>query len=654
MDLTKRRRDIQVLRGIAVLAVVLFHANENYFSLGYLGVDIFFVISGFVVTPLILRIFSDTAGESKCFNLKVFYERRFYRLAPALIVTIIISAIVIFLVGPIADHPRIARQGIATLLLVGNLGAYKYSGDYFSPNPNPLVHTWSLSVEEQIYIFLPLIFVVFVRNLTKIKKTTAVILFCMLMISFVIFLFPLTLQPLYYMVGIELNSKFSFYSPFNRIWQFSAGGLAFLFGNRFREYISKIPRSIHKATMITSALVLFSPIKTSLQTGSLLATLITVIILLSKSLDQLPNQLIEKLEWVGDRSYSIYLVHMPILYVAQYSPVTQIGNGDNRSAQSLIAVVVSVLLGALSFSRIENKYRYKSKPNRTSLKSIAVFLIIIVFIPTMILFSLDRSSTFELKNSGLPVPESIPPWNWDRTCQFYSPQPNINLKPCRYGKQDSKGAILLIGDSHAASISESMISLGTSNDLNTYIFTFQGCGFILDKEELNPLYSYPYLTPDCLKHNQLILEFVKSLKPIFVVYHTRSAAATIIPNNSVSRQYYNEIVAQNLEFLMMQGAKIIHIGSVPELNLVTRIQDWFNVKSTWSTIPFEDNLFWERRTHAYFYLNTLAIFCPSEVCTNNSPNGWLFHDSNHLSRIGAEKLIPRLDPLIKRVLGGKH
>ena len=155
----KYRSDIQALRGLAVFAVVLFHAKESYFPLGYLGVDVFFVISGFVVTPLILGIFTDRSngvGEHLS-NLIYFYKRRFYRLAPALAAVLTISAVLVFFFGPIADHQRFARQGMATLLLVGNFGATRYSGDYFSPNPNPLVHTWSLSVEEQIYIFLPLI-----------------------------------------------------------------------------------------------------------------------------------------------------------------------------------------------------------------------------------------------------------------------------------------------------------------------------------------------------------------------------------------------------------------------------------------------------------------------------------------------------------------
>ena len=653
---TKYRRDIQVLRGLAVLAVVLFHANESYFPLGYLGVDVFFVISGFVVTPLILRIFTEQAnGGGRLSNLRYFYTRRFYRLAPALAVTLTISAVTIFLLGPIGDQDRFARQGIATLLLVGNLGAYRFSGDYFSPNPIPLVHTWSLSVEEQIYIFLPLVLMLFLHNRRRLKKITAVALGCISAISFISFLFPTVLQPLYSRAGIEYASRFSFYSPVDRIWQFTIGGLGFLFLDRYQSHKWKISKSSNFVAVITVVIILFGSIHMSLKVSSIFASLFAVTVIVYKSLDVLPEILIAKLEWFGDRSYSIYLVHMPLLYLAKYSPVTQIGNGENRIIQSVIAVVASILLGALSYSKIENKYRNRGKGDHSSLKTIVVSLVLTLLIPVVIFVSLDRSTAFGLKNRPLPVPSEILPWNWDKECQFYSPQPNINPEPCQYGNHNSGRSILLIGDSHAASDSRAIISLGNSNDMNTFVFTFQGCGFVLNSKDFKSQYSYPYLTPDCIKHNQSILNFVQDSKPTVVIYAHRSSSIMVSPNNSNSRTQYNEMVLKNLKVLMKENIEIIHIGSEPELlPIITRVQDWENSKGKFSNIPFEDNSFWENNKVTDYYLSTLNIFCPKNVCRNNSTKGWLFHDADHLSEIGANSLIPELDPLIKAILNKKH
>jgi peptidoglycan/LPS O-acetylase OafA/YrhL len=228
---TNYRKDVQVLRGLAVLAVLLFHCYPNLFPLGYLGVDVFFVISGFVVTPLILRIPTDSTDRNSTLlsGLSNFYKRRFFRLAPALTASLMMSAILVFLLLPPTSHERFARQGIATLLLLGNLGAYEYSGDYFHPNPNPLIHTWSLSVEEQIYFALPLILLLFLTS----NKRRGVFL---LLVFITVFSFTLSLgviETFYSRLGIENEVLFSFYSPINRIWQFTLGGLGFLILDRY-------------------------------------------------------------------------------------------------------------------------------------------------------------------------------------------------------------------------------------------------------------------------------------------------------------------------------------------------------------------------------------------------------------------------------------
>ena len=221
------RTDVQILRGVALIAVVCFHAFEKSFPNGYLGVDVFFLISGFVITPQILEIFSSRSGRVG--RLKSFYIRRLYRLIPALGATIGFSSVLMLILGSPEDHQRFARQGISTLLFGGNFGAYLFSQNYFSPNPNPLVHTWSLAVEQQFYIFLPLILSPLLFK--KIRTNTYLFsIFLLISIpSLVSFLNPTLLAPLYSRIGINLASQFSFYSTIDRVWQFALGSVAFLF-----------------------------------------------------------------------------------------------------------------------------------------------------------------------------------------------------------------------------------------------------------------------------------------------------------------------------------------------------------------------------------------------------------------------------------------
>jgi hypothetical protein len=247
---------------------------------------------------------------------------------------------------------------------------------------------------------------------------------------------------------------------------------------------------------------------------------------------------------------------MPLLYLANYSPATQYGNGGNRIIQSIIAVILSILLGALSYSKIEDRYRNRVKTNYSGLKTIAVSIVVTLVIPMIIFVSLDRSTVLTLKNNKVPVPNKILPWSWDKKCQFYSPQPNISNEPCRYGNHNSGKSILLIGDSHAVSDSRAIISLGDSNEMDTFVFTFEGCGFVLGNKDFNPSYSYPYLTPNCIKHNQAILKFIQNSKPTVVIYAHRSSSIMVSPNNSVSRTQYNKMVLKNLKVLMREDIEL--------------------------------------------------------------------------------------------------
>jgi hypothetical protein len=125
----------------------------------------------------------------------------------------------------------------------------------------------------------------------------------------------------------------------------------------------------------------------------------------------------------------------------------------------------------------------------------------------------------------------------------------------------------------------------------------------------------------------------------------------VSPNNSKSRTQYREMIAKNLKLLMKENIDIIHIGSTPEL-LPSRtvLQDGFRNKGIFSKIPFEDNSFWKSNRITNYYLDTLDIFCPEKVCRNNSSEGWMFQDGDHLSELGANKLIPKLSPVIKEIL----
>ena len=640
-SVTKYRRDIQVLRGLAVLAVVLFHAKESYFPLGYLGVDVFFVISGFVVTPLILRIFTDQAnGGGRLSNLRYFYMRRFYRLAPALAVVLTISAVTIFLVGPIGDHQRFARQGIATLLLAGNAGAYKYSGDYFSPNPNPLVHTWSLSVEEQIYIFLPLILILILRNRKNLKKITAFTLGVISAVSFVSFLFPVILQPLYSRTGIAIASQFSFYSPIDRIWQFTAGGLTYLLIDRYHYRIRKIPKGIQLLSVIAVIMILFGPLHMNLKVSSIFASLIAVTVITFKSLDVLPEILIEKLEWFGDRSYSIYLVHMPLLYLAKYSPVTQIGNGENRIIQLVIAVVASILLGALSYSKIENKFRGRGRSDARGFKTISAAMVLTLVLPLFMFISID-------------IGQKVQYWGLDKNIQQPTYAGALDPKclrdseigpPCLYNTTGATKTVLLIGDSHAGHISQAVVDAAKSAKWNAVVWTHSGCHVQFQR-------SIPgQVSDNCIDMNNSMKKWVEENKPYAIIVSQfvhfdssqkdlRDALTSLrlivpnillIENSPIFPDGKNFMVRRPL---VMSPYKPPKEFSQSNMQIIDQVAS--NQLANWA------------RNNGISTLNFDAIFCNRGICSRWSDAGWLYRDDGHFSVAGAALTIPKLSNYLR-------
>ena len=149
-----RRSDIDTLRGISVISVIIFHIDSLIFPNGYLGVDLFFVISGYVITKSILK-----SLKNKTFSFSRFYLKRARRILPALLFVLLISLIVAIIILLTADLKRFSESLISSLGFVSNF-YFWLTGGYFSTNDQlkPLLHLWSLSVEEQFYLFFPIFF----------------------------------------------------------------------------------------------------------------------------------------------------------------------------------------------------------------------------------------------------------------------------------------------------------------------------------------------------------------------------------------------------------------------------------------------------------------------------------------------------------------
>jgi peptidoglycan/LPS O-acetylase OafA/YrhL len=333
-----KRADIQYLRAFSVCIVIIFHARARILPNGYLGVDLFFLISGFVLTPQILKIFSSANNQVHKVSLN-FLKKRFNRLIPAFSIATLFNLLILFIFGPYDQFERISLQAFYSLIFIGNISAASLSGNYFSPNPNPFLHYWSLSAEWQIYLFIPILFSLTVMLQRRSQRLT------ILNILMLIFVFSLLTS----IFGWKNTELLGYFSPITRIWQFAAGSLIFitLSKSEINKYISYVARLV----LVFGILVILLPIPLERLITYLVSTVVFISLVIAKL--QFQNLLGNSLMRIGDISYSLYLYHLPFIYLALYSP-TSGANEIFRAVGVIFAIVFTFIAANFSYKYIES------------------------------------------------------------------------------------------------------------------------------------------------------------------------------------------------------------------------------------------------------------------------------------------------------------
>lgn len=298
------RPDIDGLRAIAVLSVVLYHAGIGVLSGGYVGVDIFFVISGYLISSI---IFHDL--EAGKFSLGRFYERRIRRIQPALIAMVLVTMVACAIVFVPIDFKLFAQSVGATVLFSSNIYFYLKSG-YFDPlaETKPLLHTWSLAVEEQYYLFFPLLVMLLWRHARRHVVTVLALL------AAVSFLFSLW--------QVRAASNAAFYLPFDRIWELLLGALlATRAVPPARTALMRQALGWLGLAMMLAAVLLYSPHDLFPGERALLPCLGAALLIYAGDGAAGRVQALMSswpMVFTGKISYSLYLWHWPVLVVLQY------------------------------------------------------------------------------------------------------------------------------------------------------------------------------------------------------------------------------------------------------------------------------------------------------------------------------------------------
>lgn len=329
---------IEFLRSLSVTAVILYHLYPTKFVNGYLGVDIFFVVSGFIITKSVMSKQMDWN------SIILFYKRRILRLLPALYLVLFFTAVIsLFLDTPHASK-NIGQAIIATTTYLANVFYYTEI-DYFNEfqSVSPLVHTWSLSLEEQFYLLFPILFF-----LLRSQKKQLIGFMLLLSISFI-----------FYVQSDDI--LYRHYMPHLRIWQLLIGVIFALVNFEFKN------KFLHLLLTVLSLYILFGA-----YTNDYINIIITIGIALSIVLrDEFGDNTYKYFVLGGAMSYSLYLWHQPILYF-----------GKILDLNDVFLLLLIVMLSYLS-------YRYVETPLRYSKDRIAIFGI---GITTMLLLSIGYSA----------------------------------------------------------------------------------------------------------------------------------------------------------------------------------------------------------------------------------------------------------------------
>ena len=350
------RRHIDGLRAVAVLAVVAFHAGVPWLPGGYVGVDVFFVVSGFLITGLLLREF-ETRGD---ISLVGFYERRVRRLAPALLLVLAVTLALgaLFLVPIGGEQQGLAKSTIATLLLGSNVWFAHATGGYFDAPAaaQPLLHTWSLSVEEQFYLVWPALLLLASRWAKRRGRdpdraaaaTLALVGLASLVLS---------------VVTTRTHPEFAFFGSPTRAWEFAIGGLAFFL---IRRRSAPIPLAQPLALLGLAAILWACA---SLVEGESpfpgwragIPALGAALVILGGEHNErgwcTRWLTLRPMVFIGLLSYSLYLWHWPLLVVARLETLGEIGPWPIAGI-----CLLSFVLARLTYQYVENPLRRKQYP----------------------------------------------------------------------------------------------------------------------------------------------------------------------------------------------------------------------------------------------------------------------------------------------------
>lgn len=646
------RPHIDGLRAVAVLPVLAYHAGLPFVPGGFVGVDIFFVISGFLISALLFREF-ELHGE---ISLIGFYERRVRRLAPALLLVLLATLALgtIYLVPIGGEQQGLAKSTIATVLLASNIYFANSTGDYFdSPSEaQPLLHTWSLSLEEQFYLVWPSMLLVVARWASRRGGDPARAATLMLGLTFAV-------SFLLSVVSTPNHGNFAFYGLPTRAWEFAVGGLVFfLIRSRETPVPFAKPLAISGLMAIAWGVATFSD-KTTPFPGWHAAVpacgAAAVILGCEHAQNGLCSRLLawRPMVFIGLISYSLYLWHWPLLVIARLRSLGDVG------PWSITGVC------ALAFVLAWLTYRYVEDPIRRGhvslmgsrrlafLSGIAGSLAIVALaggLGAWAKMGWTRNSDNAALQTAMASMRKV-----RLLCGQKSPYEGdlIQGTDCDYPKGGASPDFVVWGDSHAEHLVPALTEYARNNKLSMRVRVMYDCP---------PLQSFmPELVglrqfKGCSRFNRDVLHELADMRRNGLKFVVLAAHWTQYDGNQDGVAAAKQGIRQTLEELGSSGIPVVVIAPTPEFTyqvpqcLARRHEIECGLPRervlTRRVVMLEVMQDAVKSAPGSRIFDPLSVLCVRDRCPGVDKGEILYSDTDHLSVAGSMRLYDTLSTML--------
>ncbi len=640
------RPDIDGLRAIAVLPVILFHSGIGTFTGGFVGVDIFFVISGYLITRI---IWSETQAGS--FSILHFYERRTRRIFPALSVVLFTCLVTLSPLMLANQLEQFAQSILYTLLFSSNFFFWNESG-YFAPNTDfmPLLHTWSLAVEEQFYIGFPL----FIAIICWTKKKIQPILILLTMLLFMVNLYLSYSKP-----------SAAFYLLPARAWELLTGALlAMEVLPEIRSQRVREAAALTGAGLIAASFFLLDSRVVFPGFAALLPCLGAAIIIHSGDRKTLVTTFlsIRPLVFIGLLSYSLYLWHWPV-----FTSIRLINaNIDLPAGKAILGIAVSFLLAWITWRFIERPFRDHSRTSTRLLIGLGCSSAILLI----------AASSAIIQNNGLPGRLTERTLILQNAAKDIDPQREACRTPfpsggrgreCRFGPPEAAISYVIIGDSHAAAIRPAIEVLFKDTGRAGTLWWQTACPPLLGAEKVDDPGAQA-----CKQFHEDFLNALKTSKEIDTVVlagrwvPTATGIApdvggsfetylqdkeTLKPGSEETPRVFSRAIQRTIDAIRAMGKEVLLIGGVPEIGFDvptvlalaahnrTERDVSLNFDTVRATNAIIDDMFQSlEQQDGVTYLSIWDFFCHNEcvLIQNGIP---LYSDDDHITYRAAREII---------------